>query len=126
MLLLTGGLNLQPGGGSKSKAQNLTIGQQLIDLQRAKDTGPSRPKNTRPGKRNCSPANHLALREAKLQPRLIHTGTTEKSNRQDTEAARQVNFLFSELVPLAFWSLTRSPSFVLDRNRGWLESDPSP
>jgi len=41
MLLLTGCLDLQLGGGSKSEAQyqNPTVGQQLIDLQRAKDTG---------------------------------------------------------------------------------------
>ena len=41
MSLLTGCLNLQLGGGSKNDAQyrNPTVGQQLIDLQRAKDTG---------------------------------------------------------------------------------------
>jgi hypothetical protein len=39
MSLLTGCLNLQLGGGSKSEAQTPTVGQQLIDLQRAKDTG---------------------------------------------------------------------------------------
>ncbi|MGA2281554.1 MAG: SHOCT domain-containing protein [Verrucomicrobiota bacterium] len=39
MLLLTGCLNLQLGGGPKSEALNPTVGQQLIDLQRAKDTG---------------------------------------------------------------------------------------
>ena len=41
LLLLTGCLNLQLGGGSKNDAQyrNPTVGQQLIDLQRAKDTG---------------------------------------------------------------------------------------
>jgi PBP1b-binding outer membrane lipoprotein LpoB len=41
MLLLTGCLGLQLGGGSKSEAQyqNPTVGQQLIDLQRAKDAG---------------------------------------------------------------------------------------
>jgi outer membrane biogenesis lipoprotein LolB len=39
MLLLTGCLNLQVGGGTKSKAQRPTIGQQLIDLQKAKDIG---------------------------------------------------------------------------------------
>jgi hypothetical protein len=41
MLLLTGCLDLQLGGGSKSEAQyqHPTVGQQLIDLQRAKDTG---------------------------------------------------------------------------------------
>jgi hypothetical protein len=41
MLLLTGCLDLHLGGGPKSEAQyqNPTVGQQLIDLQRAKDTG---------------------------------------------------------------------------------------
>jgi hypothetical protein len=41
MLLLTGCLDLHLGGGSKSEAQyqNPTVGQQLIDLQRAKDIG---------------------------------------------------------------------------------------
>jgi hypothetical protein len=39
MLLLTGCLNLQLGSGPKSEALNPTVGQQLIDLQRAKDTG---------------------------------------------------------------------------------------
>ena len=41
MLLLTGCLGLQLGGGSKSESQyqNPTVGQQLIDLQRAKDAG---------------------------------------------------------------------------------------
>lgn len=37
--LLTGCLNLQIGGGSTSKAQAPTVGQQLTDLQKAKDTG---------------------------------------------------------------------------------------
>lgn len=37
--LLTGCLNLQIGGGSTSKAQPPTVGQQLTDLQKAKDTG---------------------------------------------------------------------------------------
>ena len=37
--LLTGCLNLQLGGGSTNKPQTATIGQQLIDLQRAKDIG---------------------------------------------------------------------------------------
>jgi hypothetical protein len=38
MLLLTGCLELHLGGGSKSEAQyqNPSVGQQLIDLQRAK------------------------------------------------------------------------------------------
>jgi len=41
MLLLTGCLNLSLGGGSKSEAQyrDPTVGQQLIDLQRARDAG---------------------------------------------------------------------------------------
>jgi hypothetical protein len=41
MWLLTGCLNLQLGGGTKSDSQfrNPTLGQQLIDLQRARDTG---------------------------------------------------------------------------------------
>jgi hypothetical protein len=41
MLLLTGCLELHLGGGSKSEAQyqNPSVGQQLIDLQRAKDAG---------------------------------------------------------------------------------------
>ena len=40
-LLLTGCLDLQLGGGSKNEAQyqNPTLGQQLIDLQHAKDAG---------------------------------------------------------------------------------------
>ena len=37
MTLLTGCLNLQLGGGSKSESP--TIGQQLVDLQKAKDSG---------------------------------------------------------------------------------------
>jgi hypothetical protein len=39
LTLLTGCLNLQLGGGTTSKAQSATIGQQLIDLQHAKETG---------------------------------------------------------------------------------------
>jgi len=39
MTLLTGCLNLQLGGGTRSEAQSPTIGQQLIDLQKAKDSG---------------------------------------------------------------------------------------
>ncbi len=41
LFLLTGCLNLQLGGGSKNDAQyrNPTEGQQLIDLQRARDAG---------------------------------------------------------------------------------------
>jgi hypothetical protein len=37
--LLTGCLNLQLGGGSTSKPQTPTVGQQLIDLQHAKEAG---------------------------------------------------------------------------------------
>ena len=37
--LLTGCLNLQLGGGTSSKAQTPTVGQQLIDLQKAKEAG---------------------------------------------------------------------------------------
>ncbi len=37
--LLSGCLNLQLGGGSTSRPQTPTVGQQLIDLQRAKDAG---------------------------------------------------------------------------------------
>jgi hypothetical protein len=39
--LLTGCLELHLGGGPKTEAQyqNPTVGQQLIDLQRARDTG---------------------------------------------------------------------------------------
>jgi hypothetical protein len=39
MLLLTGCLAVQIGGGDKSEGKNPTIGQQLIDLQKAKDAG---------------------------------------------------------------------------------------
>ena len=39
MTLLTGCLNLELGGGSTTKPQSPTLGQQLIDLQKAKDTG---------------------------------------------------------------------------------------
>jgi hypothetical protein len=40
MTLLTGCLNLQLGGGTtKREGQSPTIGQQLVDLQKAKDTG---------------------------------------------------------------------------------------
>ncbi|MGB8367846.1 MAG: SHOCT domain-containing protein [Limisphaerales bacterium] len=41
VLLLTGCLELHLGGGPKTEAQyqNPTVGQQLIDLQRARDTG---------------------------------------------------------------------------------------
>ncbi len=36
---LSGCLNLQLGGGSKSQIQKATAGQQLIDLQKAKEAG---------------------------------------------------------------------------------------
>ena len=39
MMLLTGCLAIQLGGGSTTKPQSPTVGQQLIDLQHAKDTG---------------------------------------------------------------------------------------
>ena len=39
MTLLTGCLAIQLGGGSTSKPQSPTVGQQLIDLQQAKDAG---------------------------------------------------------------------------------------
>jgi hypothetical protein len=39
MLLLTGCLALQVGGGDKKEAQKATTGQQLIDLKAAKDAG---------------------------------------------------------------------------------------
>jgi hypothetical protein len=39
MLLLTGCLAIQLGGGSTTKPQSPTVGQQLIDLQHAKDAG---------------------------------------------------------------------------------------
>ena len=39
MTLLTGCLNLQLGGGSKNDIQKPTVGQQLVDLQKAKDSG---------------------------------------------------------------------------------------
>ena len=39
MLLLTGCLALQIGGGDKKEAQKATLGQQLIDLKTAKDAG---------------------------------------------------------------------------------------
>lgn len=37
--LLTGCLSIQLGGGTTSKPQPVSVGQQLIDLQKAKDTG---------------------------------------------------------------------------------------
>jgi len=39
MTLLTGCLGLQLGPDSITKSQNPTVGQQLIDLQKAKDAG---------------------------------------------------------------------------------------
>ena len=39
LTLLTRCLNLQLGGGSTSRPQNPTVGQQLTDLQKARDTG---------------------------------------------------------------------------------------
>ena len=39
MLLLTGCLALHVGGGDKKEALNPTMGQQLIDLKTARDTG---------------------------------------------------------------------------------------
>jgi hypothetical protein len=39
MLLLTGCLALQVGGGDKKEMQKATIGQQLVDLKAAKDAG---------------------------------------------------------------------------------------
>jgi hypothetical protein len=39
LALLSGCLNLQLGGGSTTKPQCPTVGQQLLDLQHAKDAG---------------------------------------------------------------------------------------
>jgi hypothetical protein len=39
MTLLSGCLGIQIGGGSSSKSQTATVGQQLTDLQHAKDAG---------------------------------------------------------------------------------------
>jgi len=39
MLLLTGCLALQVGGGDKQEAHKATIGQQLVDLKAARDAG---------------------------------------------------------------------------------------
>lgn len=39
MTLLTGCIGLSIGGGTTNKPETATVGQQLIDLQRAKDTG---------------------------------------------------------------------------------------
>jgi len=37
--LLTGCLNLQLGGGTTNKPQSPTVGQQMMDLQKAKELG---------------------------------------------------------------------------------------
>ena len=39
MLLLTGCLALQVGGGDKKEERKASVGQQLIDLKTARDTG---------------------------------------------------------------------------------------
>ena len=39
MLLLTGCIGLSIGGGSKSENTRSTVGQELVDLQKAKDSG---------------------------------------------------------------------------------------
>jgi hypothetical protein len=39
MTLLSGCLGLQVGGGTTTKQQTATVGQQLIDLQKAKEAG---------------------------------------------------------------------------------------
>lgn len=39
LTLLTGCLSIQLGGGASNKTQPPTIGQQLTDLQKAKDSG---------------------------------------------------------------------------------------
>lgn len=39
MTLLSGCLNLELGGGSTTRPQVPTVGQQLMDLQKAKDSG---------------------------------------------------------------------------------------
>jgi hypothetical protein len=39
LTLFTGCLGIQIGGGSSSKSQTATVGQQLTDLQHAKDAG---------------------------------------------------------------------------------------
>lgn len=38
-LMLSGCLDLKLGGGTTMRPQTATVGQQLIDLQRAKDSG---------------------------------------------------------------------------------------
>jgi hypothetical protein len=39
LLLTNGCVGLSVGGGSKSESKKPTVGQQLIDLQRARDSG---------------------------------------------------------------------------------------
>jgi hypothetical protein len=39
MMLLSGCLDIQLGGGSTTRPQTPTVGQQLTDLQKAKDAG---------------------------------------------------------------------------------------
>jgi hypothetical protein len=39
LTLLNGCLDLQLGGGTSTHSQNPTLGQQLVDLKKAKDTG---------------------------------------------------------------------------------------
>lgn len=39
MTLLTGCLSIQLGGGTTSRPQSVSVGQQLMDLQKAKDAG---------------------------------------------------------------------------------------
>jgi hypothetical protein len=39
MILLTGCIGLSIGGGSKSETTRSTVGQELVDLQKAKDSG---------------------------------------------------------------------------------------
>ncbi len=39
LTLLSGCLGLQVGGGTTTKQQTATVGQQLVDLQKAKDAG---------------------------------------------------------------------------------------
>ncbi|HWQ91230.1 MAG TPA: hypothetical protein VN673_06140, partial [Clostridia bacterium] len=39
MLLCSGCVGLSVGGGTKTETQKATVGQQLIDLQKARDTG---------------------------------------------------------------------------------------
>ncbi len=39
ILLVCGGCVLDVGGGSKTEMRNPTLGQQLLDLQRARDSG---------------------------------------------------------------------------------------